>query len=109
MNLAQGIAHHARRIEHVRRAKYRAAGSRLRRASRASKLTTAWVIARLPADMQHQHPVVRPLERRHLAEGVDLIDTGVGPRIGQQHEPGVDQQADAVSHERRNSTSLLLL
>jgi hypothetical protein len=45
---------------------------------------------------QHQHAIVGALERRHLAEGVDLIDAGVGPRVGQHHEAGVDQQADAV-------------
>jgi hypothetical protein len=28
---------------------------------------------------EHQHPVVGALEGCHLAKGVDLIDTGVGP------------------------------
>ena len=73
-----------------------------------SRFTTAWVMARLPADMSTSTRSLAALERRHLAEGIDLIDTGVGPGIGQQHKPGVDQQADTVSHAG-NSTSLLLL
>ncbi len=80
-----------------------------------SRLTTAWVIAEIAGRQQHQHAVVRLLKGRHFAKRVDLIDTGVGPRIGQHHEPGVDQQADAVSHgakfylRRRDDAAALLL
>ena len=110
MDLAQRIADHARRIEHVgcaRKMRVGCIGSPS--GGSCSRLTTAWVMREIARRHQHQHAVVGALEGGHFAKGVDLIDAGVGPRIGQHHEPGVDQQADAVSHARNSTRRLLLL
>ena len=49
-----------------------------------SRVTTAWVMARLPADLQYQHPVAGTLERRQvLRKAVDLVDAGAGAGVGQ--------------------------
>jgi hypothetical protein len=97
MKVAHGIADHARGIEHVLGA--------------VDARRDVAVLGRLMQQIdhglgdgevagreQHQDPLTRLVEGGHFAEGVDLVDPGVGPRIGQEHQPGVHQQADAVSH-----------
>ena len=97
MHFAQRIAHHARGIEHVGALKRRVLSSGCRRWPR-SRLITAWVIARLPADISTSTRSRGVLERGHFAKRIDLIDAGVGSGVRQHHETGVDQHADAVSH-----------
>ena len=47
---------------------------------------------------QHQHAIAGTLEHVHLAEGVDVIDTRVGARVGKEHHAGVEQGRNAISH-----------
>jgi hypothetical protein len=97
VDVAQGIAHDARGAEHVGGAED-GRGLRGILGRLAKQIDHRLGDREIARRQQHQRAVVQPLERRHLAERIDLIDAGVGPRIGQHHETGVDQQADAVSH-----------
>jgi EAL domain-containing protein (putative c-di-GMP-specific phosphodiesterase class I) len=99
MHLAQRIAHDACGVEHIVRPKD------LGRCVGVLEILVEQVDDRLgdgqvARRQEHQHALVRALEGRHLAERVDLIDTGVSPGIGQQHQPGIDQQADTVGHAK---------
>ena len=63
-----------------------------------SRLVTACVIARLPALCSTSTRSPRLLEHRGLAEGADLIDTGVGAGVGQEHQARVQQHGHAIGH-----------
>jgi hypothetical protein len=48
---------------------------------------------------QDQNALAGLLEYAHLAERVDLVDPGIGARVGKKHQAGVHQHAYAVSHD----------
>ena len=51
------------------------------------------------ARREHDHEAVaRPLVDHHLAKGADLIQAGVGPRVGQEHQAGIELDAHAIGH-----------
>ena len=86
----------ARRLRHVRRVpQHRVSRQRSRRAAGS---ITACDMARFPAHISDQHALAGSLEDRDLAEGADLVDARVGARIAEEHEPGVEQHANAVRH-----------
>ena len=47
---------------------------------------------------QHEHAAAGQHEGMHLRIGVDLIDAGVGERIGREYQSAVGLDGDAVSH-----------
>jgi hypothetical protein len=96
MDLAQGIADHAGGVEHIGCAQK--AGLLLGFIGRLEQINDCLGNPEVSRRHQDQHAVVEVLESGHFPKGIDLIDTGVGPRVRQHHETGVDQQADAVSH-----------
>lgn len=97
VHLAQHLAHVARRLEHV--------------GHRPQALTPVLGRHDLPqhghqllGDRQvartheHHHPFAGALEDAHLAEGIDVVDTGVGTGVRQEHHTGIEKHADAVGH-----------
>ncbi len=54
--------------------------------------------AQVARRQQHHEAVARLLVDDHLAEGADLVKTGVGAGIGQEHQPGIEFDGDAVGH-----------
>ena len=48
---------------------------------------------------QRDRPLARLLIREGLAEHADIVESGIGPRVGQHHEPGLDPQSHAISHQ----------
>src|SRR6185369_13297230 len=55
--------------------------------------------AQVARRQQHHEAVTGTLVDDHLAEGADVVHAGVGARIGQEHQPGVEFDADAVGHD----------
>ncbi|MNV47799.1 hypothetical protein D3C71_1396760 [compost metagenome] len=49
---------------------------------------------------QHHEAVPRFFIDHHLSERADLIEAGVGTRVGQENQPGVEFDGDAIRHER---------
>ena len=47
---------------------------------------------------QHDGAFPGDLEEHHLAERADVIDTGVGARVGQEHQAFVDLDSHAIRH-----------
>jgi hypothetical protein len=82
VDLAQGVADDARGVEHVLGAK---------NACRLVRILGRFVEqidhglgdGEIAGGEKHQCAIAGALERGHLAERVDLIDAGVGPRVGQ--------------------------
>jgi hypothetical protein len=54
--------------------------------------------AQVAGRQQHHEAVARLLVDDHLAEGADLVQPGVGARVGQEHQSGVEFDGDAVGH-----------
>ena len=48
---------------------------------------------------QNQYTLAGAFEQIHLTIGVDLVDPRIGAGVGKEHETGVHQHADAVSHD----------
>jgi hypothetical protein len=49
---------------------------------------------------QHHEAVVVAFVDDHLAKGADLVQAGVGARVRQEHQSGVQFDGDAISHGR---------
>ena len=101
VDAAHRRAEHARGVEHAGRVPDR---DRRPLAARASFSTcrisrTDCEIDRLPADSMHHEAVARPLVDHHLAEGADLVEPGVGARVGEEHQAGVELDAYAIGHD----------
>ena len=47
---------------------------------------------------QHENALARLLEHGHLAEGVDLVNAGIGARIGKEDESVVQQHSHTIGH-----------
>ena len=47
---------------------------------------------------QHQDAFARLLENRHLARGAHMVNTGIGTRVGQEHQSFINAHGHAVSH-----------
>jgi hypothetical protein len=55
---------------------------------------------RLPADSSTMKRSPGFLVDDHLAEGTDLVEPGIGAGVGQEHQPGIEFDGDAVRHGR---------
>ena len=53
---------------------------------------------RLPADSSTMKRSPGRLVDDHLAEGADVVHARVGARVGQEHQSGVEFDADAIGH-----------
>jgi len=50
-------------------------------------------------------PLARNLHHMHLGEGRDMIDTGIGPCIRQEHQAILQIEADAIGHGKRTRSA----
>ena len=62
--------------------------------------STSWVVARLPADCSTNTRSGGGPEHVQLAVGADVVDAGVGARVGQEDQPLVEAEGQAVGHGR---------
>ena len=60
----------------------------------------------VPAGQEDEDAVPRINDRMHLLADVDLVETGVRPRVGGHHEPLAHDDAQAIRQSRLRSQSL---
>ena len=61
-------------------------------------LTTDCASDRLPEDASAKTRWPGSYEHVQLAEGRDVVETGIGPRVGDHHETVANQDAAAIGH-----------
>ena len=96
-HLAQGIADMAGGLEeigHVHQRRSLAVGPDRFLQHRDERLRDRQVAG----TQEHDGALAGLLEDRHLAEGADLVDAGVGARVGEENDALVEEHADAISH-----------
>ncbi len=55
----------------------------------------------VPGGLEHEQPIVRRPEHVQLAVRADVVEPGVRPRVGQEHEALVEPHGEAVGHGGR--------
>ena len=50
---------------------------------------------------QHHDAVARAFEHGHFAEDADLVESGIGAGVGQEHQAGIKAGCDAVGHDQK--------
>ena len=55
----------------------------------------------VPGGLDHECPVGRALDHVHLAVGADVVDAGARAGVGQEDDPVVELDREAVGHWRR--------
>ena len=95
MHLAHRIADHANRLQHATGVPDRDA---IGREPLAHDLLHCLGDRQVAGAQQHHQALARVFEHGHLAERRDLVDAGVGSRIGQEYQPFVQAHSHAVSH-----------
>ena len=92
-------AEHAARIEHAGRVP-----DRDRRAVAVFEFLDLQDLAHLLGDREvagrehHHEAVARPLVDHHLAERGDLVEAGIGARVGEEDKAGVELDGYAIGH-----------
>ncbi|MPN20523.1 hypothetical protein SDC9_167902 [bioreactor metagenome] len=100
MHMAHGSTQHARGIEH---AAHIPDGQHLVR-GRVVQLKALQQLAyrlgdgQIACRLQHHEALARLLIQHDLAEGADLVESGIGAGVGQKHQAGVELEGDAVCH-----------
>jgi hypothetical protein len=103
VNMANGRTQHARRIEHAfcvpdrDRVAVLVLLELLDLQDLAHRLRNAQVAGR----QQHHEALARLLVNNHLAESADLVQPGIGTRVGQKNQPGIEFDGDTVGHGKR--------
>ena len=100
MHVANGRAQHAGRVEHAFGVPdgdglaVRVLLELLHLQDFTYRLGNAQVARR----QQHHETIIRLFVNDHLAKGADLVQPGVGARVGEEDEAGVEFDGDAVGH-----------
>src|SRR5579862_4126295 len=99
MNGADDVADALGRLKHGRRVHQRFALAGFRIVIAFSQYADHRLADRQISRRRDRHDaLLRILEDVKFADGRDVVDAGIGPRVGEHHQPLAHQNATAISH-----------